>query len=604
MHHDSSLSSLFVRRKRSKFVAILSRYWDLFLSTWEVMLHGNPARAIFGGINIAASGELGVGVGEEDRGSGEREVLEGLVGRIEGLVDLVVSKFGDYDPDSAAENAQNDGEPSQWLGTGQEPGLTDGAIFLGTGTLSRKSLRDLTQWMEDLYTWGDHAYGVIESPTSIRRARRKAHKDTHTKRSEDQAASPTPDQQPKSIAEQQQGGEANVADTNNPLSPENDEGRLDKMVSYLKLGYGTYWSLPGGSSDASKAGDSSNNESANPPQANPKKAQPKESVDQPKAHGQPTVNEAAGHYLIGLKGEIEEAVSDGDSSQSSDNDAEHNSRTLLRTVHVELETDVARPEATIVQNFGHPANILTQSQVVGNMLAGYDSHDLNKAKKLRVVVYVNRPFIFTFLFELRTDSLAWDALYRSLHYQLAPLRKPLVQSTKYRPDRPISDAPGANNIYDLIWDPKLLTVHSTIPNIPDNYLGPLPWSRPDALNTHLHLLSIHAATRSAPTAQERTQKTQRGWWIVWTRLLDQRRRDETPGNLSTIDEAGSETAESEDKQSTEDEPPSISKEIFLIRRASDHVGFRGDGGAEGAGRLAQGIGVDTRRYVEELLNLL
>lgn len=569
------------------------------------MLHGNPARAIFGGINIAASGELGVGVGEEDRGSGEREVLEGLVGRIEGLVDLVVSKFGDYDPDSSVESAPNNGESSPWLGTGQEPGLADGAIFLGTGTLSRKSLRDVTQWMEDLYTWGDHAYGVIESPTSIRRTRRKARKDSDTKRSEDQAAAPTSDPQTKPTVEQQQETEANDAATNSVNPPENDEGRLDKMVSYLKLGYGTYWSLPGASSDASKAGDSSNNETLDPSQATSKKPQPKEISDQHSSHARPTLNEAAGHYLIGLKGEIEEAVSEGDSSQTSDDGVEHNSRTLLRTVHVELESEAKdRPEATIVQNFEHPGGIFTQSQVVGNMLAGFDSHDLNKAKKLRVVVYVNRPFIFTFLFELRTDSLAWDALYRSLHYQLAPLRKPLVLSTKYRPDRPISDAPGANNIYDLIWDPNLLTVHSTIPNIPDNYLGPLPWSRPDALNTHLHLLSIHTATRSAPTAQERTQKTQRGWWIVWTRLLDQRRRDETPGNLSTIDEAGSETAESEDKQSIEDEPPSISKEIFLIRRASDHVGFRGDGGVEGAGRLAQGIGVDTRRYVEELLSLL
>ena len=42
-----------------------------------------------------------------------------------------------------------------------------------------------------------------------------------------------------------------------------------------------------------------------------------------------------------------------------------------------------------------------------------------------------------------------------------------------------------------------------------------------------------------------------------------------------------------------------------MRRASDHAGFReGAAGSDGAGRLAQGIGVDTRRYVEELLSLL
>lgn len=95
LHHDSSLQSLFSNAGRPRFVMLLARCWDLFLSTWNVNLHGNPARSVYRGINVAASGELGVGVGEEERGSGEREVLEGLVGRIEGLVDVVVSKFGE-----------------------------------------------------------------------------------------------------------------------------------------------------------------------------------------------------------------------------------------------------------------------------------------------------------------------------------------------------------------------------------------------------------------------------------------------------------------------------------------------------------------------------
>jgi hypothetical protein len=78
-------------------------------------------------------------------------------------------------------------------------------------------------------------------------------------------------------------------------------------------------------------------------------------------------------------------------------------------------------------------------------------------------------------------------------------------------------------------------------------------------------------------------------------------------NLSTIKETASDTgtysragtAEEED-----DQGPQVEKEIFLIRRASDHARFRSEGGNDGAGKLAQGIGVDTRRYVEELLNLL
>ncbi|KAF7538998.1 hypothetical protein G7Z17_g12521 [Cylindrodendrum hubeiense] len=627
MHHDSSLSALFVRTKRTKFVAVLSRYWDLFLSTWNVMLHGNPARDVFGGINVAASGELGVGVGEEDRGSGEREVLEGLVGRIEGLVDLVVSKFDDYDPEASSESTKNGGS-QPWLGTGQEPGSEDGAIFLGTGALSRKSLRDVTHWMEDLYMWGEHAYGVIESPTSVRHAKkRRASKAATQKPVKDSIPPPAVAESRKPTADPVEEVVPDAPTTDKPQAQEPEDGKLDKMVSYLKLGYGTYWSLPVGSGDSSKG---------SPGPETPEQSQ--QDVGGSHKHARPSQvgrspsYDAAGHYLIGLKGDIDEeggGAGGGDASLSSDgSDSEHNSRTVLRTVHVELESEATdRPEATITHDFEHPASPLTQSQVVGNMLPGYDSHDLNKAIKLRVVVYVNCPFVFVFLFQLRTDSLAWDSLYRSLHHQLAPLRKPLLASTRYRPERPGADMAGSsnNNIYDLIWDPDALTVHSSIPNIPDQYVTPELWSRPDALNTHTHLLNIHAASRCHNAILERTQKTNRGWWIVWTRLLD--RQDEAAStsnsntnNLSTIHEAGSDAGSdtgSGDTDPDESPPPdlrsrtpAIAKEIFLIRRASDHVGFRAayadssTGGGDGAGRLAQGIGVDTRRYVEELLSLL
>lgn len=574
------------------------------------MLHGNPTRDVLGGINIAASGELGVGVGEEDRGSGEREVLEGLVGRIEGLVDVVVSKFGDFDPD-APSDVDETGASRSWLGTGREPGAEDGAIFLGTGSLSRKSLRDVTHWMEDLYTWGDHAYGVIESPTSVRRG--KIRKSTKTLDEDECEQKPHPgetnasaDQASGATAEVQKQSEDVQKHTENPQPGEGDEGRLDKMVSYLKLGYGTYWSLPGGSSGGSSQG----TPASVTPQPENKSNGDRPTKPRPNLRKRTSSSDAAGHYLIGLKGDIDDGNSDGDSSAASEGPRlEHNSRTVLRTINVELESEAQdRPEATIVRDFEHPASILTQSQVVGNMLPGYDSHDLNKAKKLRVVVYVNRPFIFAFLFQLRTDSLAWDTLYRSLHHQLSPLKKPLLLSTHYRPERPTSR--GASSIYDLVWDPKGLTVHSTIPNIPENYVSPEPWSRPDAINTHLHLLNVHSTTRSRVTDLERTQKTNRGWWLVWTRLLErQSDNNSNEEDLATIHEDGTDpgTEAGTENKDDEAENPIVAKEIFLIRRASDHAGRRGsyeEGGGEGAGRLAQGIGVDTRRYVEELLNLL
>ncbi|KAL6863955.1 hypothetical protein J3F83DRAFT_180014 [Trichoderma novae-zelandiae] len=666
LHHGSSLSALFVRYRRVKFIALLGRYWDLFLSTWNVMLHGNPARDMFGGINLAASGELGVGVGEEDRGSGEREVLEGLVRRVEGLVDLVVSRFGPNEPETASGKPDKAGaEP--WLGTGKEPSVEDGAIFLGTGALSRKSLRDVAHWMEDLYTWGEHAYGIIESPTSTRHARGK--------KSTSKAANPAESQPSKADAAtgpaREAGESTSAAQDPQPkaqavepsdTTPELEAGRLDKMVSYLTLGYGSYWSFPGGggnSSEAAVAGDKSHARGASEPHAKSPKL--------------PSSLESPGHFLIGLKGDIEEespAVNDAQGpvgsddadEEDDDDDDENNSRTVLRTLHVELESHAAenRPDGAVIRDFGHEANPLTQSQAVGDALAGYDSHDVNMAEKLRVVVYVNKPFIFTFLFRLRTDSLAWDTLYRALHYQLAPLRKPLLASTRYRPERPDAGPASSHTIQDLVWDPPSLTVHSSIPNIPDVFPDPAAssstssssapsppsppaWSRADAVSTHLHLLNIYAATRSRIADLERTQKTNRGWWIVWTRVL-QRTAATTPSTattatapplLSTIHESASSSSltmqaggheeeegkppsspprpssSSSSSASSHSPPPTVAKEIFLIRRASDHIGFRmassdegASGAGEGMGRLAQGIGVDTRRYVEELLTLL
>ncbi|KAL7908992.1 hypothetical protein GGI35DRAFT_469770 [Trichoderma velutinum] len=649
MHHGSSLSALFVRYRRVKFIALLSRYWDLFLSTWNVMLHGNPARDIFGGINLAASGELGVGVGEEDRGSGEREVLEGLVSRVEGLVDLVVSRFGSDDPET--ESSKSDKiEPEPWLGSGKEPRAEDGAIFLGTGALSRKSLRDVTHWMEDLYTWGEHAYGIIESPTSTRRARGKKSTSKVPNLSESQP--PKTDVAPKAAEPTPEAGEptSDTQDTQpkgpeavpSQINPELEAGRLDKMVSYLTLGYGSYWSFPGG-------GGGNSPETANQQVTADGKSNAEPHLQSSKL---PPSLESSGHYLIGLKGDIEDdsaVVNDVEGTIGSDDaedDDDNNSRTVLRTLHVELEGSAAenRPDGTVIRDFEHETNPLTQSQAVGGLLAGFDSHDINMADKLRVVVYVNKPFIFTFLFRLRTDSLAWDTLYRSLHYQLAPLRKPLLASTRYRPERPDA-GPVSSHIQDLVWDPPSLTVQSSIPNIPDFFPDaaassssspPSPsWSRADAVSTHLHLLNIYAATRSRIADLERTQKTNRGWWIVWTRVLQ--RTAATPSTtttatalpLSTIHESASSsslTSHPSPEASTQDRapssrrsstsasspspPPAVDKEIFLIRRASDHIGFRrasddgASGGGEGLGRLAQGIGVDTRRYVEELLTLL
>ncbi|KAI5859711.1 hypothetical protein GGS23DRAFT_266982 [Durotheca rogersii] len=644
LHHSSSLSALFVRSKRSKFVSILSRYWDLFLSTWDVMLHGNPATNIFGGIKIAACGELGVGVGEEERGSGEREVLEGFVDRVDGLVDLVVSKFGPSESgtdDGLARDPNAVEEPaSKWLGTGEEPGAEDGAIFLGVGALSRKSLRDITNWMEDIYTWGEEAYGVRDSPSSIRQARKpkkppseatKGNEENVVKTLEDDSTSP------KRPAAQSPSATLDRSAAASPKSPDEpaDEGSVNRFMSYLTMGYGTHWTL------SNSAGTEDTGKNGTTPGGLPGRSQ-----------GTLRMRSSdPGHYLIGLLGDVEEAGAvdreeEMERSDASSEDVGYNSRIVLRTLIVEME-DLGLPEAEVTRDLGIQDNKESTARPSGgppNSTDHFESQDRNKVQKVRVVVYVNKPLIYTFLFRNGTDSLAWDGLYRSLHYQLAPLRKPLVASTSYRPGRPDLAGSTGPHIFDLIWDPEALTVHSTIPSIPSPGRAALAqaqqqqqqqqiWSRVEAINTHNQILNTYVATLAEPSELERTCKTSRGWWVVWTRVLD--KADKEAPQPPPLAPAQASDAGSSRPSSSLSSPPSrprsrgrgaasapprkrVGKEIFLIRRAGEHSRLRalsgsfGDGAGAGSGtsgwtdgasRLAQGIGVDTRKYVEGLLSL-
>ncbi|EKD16588.1 uncharacterized protein L3040_001330 [Drepanopeziza brunnea f. sp. 'multigermtubi'] len=694
LHHASSMSALFVRYRRSKFVGILGRYWDTFLTTWNVLMHGNPANNLYGGIKIAACGELGVGVGEEERGSGEREVLEGFVGRLEGLVDVIVSKFGEADDGDTETSHQKDskenGPTEPWLGSGNEPNAEDGAIFLGTGALSRKSLRDVSHWIEDLYKWGPYAYGVIDNPSSNRRSK-KMRKDLALKRavqSPDKkkarqvygltirdkihresplrhesplrpdlmtAVPPMPVNDSDDTAASPMSNERRTSLQRGPSSftgSESDSPAIgNRLVQYLKFGYGTHWSLGSTPNDTLRKHERATDLS-------------KTLQTVPNSPGIDGTTEtstkagSSGHFLIGLLGNIDE-----DDIETSDvnpeglpsrSEEDLNSRLLLRTLTLELERDEdARVETEISIDLG--ARKQSQSTVDGSEHTGtsktsFESQDRNKTKKLRVVVYVKKPFVFVFLFELRSDALAMTSLYRSLHHQISSLIKPLLLSTAYRASMPEVSATDESTtpIYDLVWDPKLLTVNSTIPNIPDplqpqSSTGSLPWSRIDALNTHMQIVNTYVATTTDSSSVERTCKTSRGWWVVWTKIPDPD-PPEVPSSL----ERGVPSLVKEDSTESQMVGPLLStqgtstfgasiisgpahpflentyvefvpkdKEIFLIRRASDHAAARFTsrfpsgssmvnseaGWTSGPGKLAQGIGVDTRRYIEGLLNL-
>ncbi|KAK0614057.1 hypothetical protein B0T14DRAFT_499414 [Immersiella caudata] len=613
LHHASSLSALFVRSQRDKFVSILGRYWDLFLSTWNVLLHGNPACNVYGGIKVAACGELGIGVGEEERGSGERDVLEGLVHGVEGLVDVLVGRYGDEEGKGI--HGMGAAEGGSWLGTGDEPGAEDGAVFLGTGALSRYAVRAVTWWMEDMFTWGENAYGVMDRPTSVRDKKRRRQKKpvAQTGPGDQTGSTGSQSKSTGSGASDQQG------DSSKPTGAEYDNGSgMDKVFSYLKLGYGTAWTLGGSPAEQPSAGEDAGKSDGAAGTTEPSK---------------PPKDPNAGRFLIGLTGDVDGPGSDQEDPASQEQGVEENlnSRTIVRTLSVELEKgDEDVPESEITKDLGSQDNELIEQKVDtdGNVAedpsASFDSQDRNKTKRFRVVVYAAKPFIFVFLFQPRTVSLEFEVLYRSLHSRLTPIHKSLLVSTAYRPERPNMGSAASAEIYDLVWDPQLLTVHSTIRNIPDplmiaNASGITPvWGRVEALNTHNQILNMFMATRESLSEFERTCKTSRGWWVVWNRILEQQETEKTSEEGDADPEQTEVGEDDESSKGVVVRDLVVSKEIFLIRQASDHggsvrsisssyVGGGGGGGgggwADGASRLAQGIGVDTRRYIEGLLSL-
>ncbi|PCH05085.1 Protein of unknown function DUF1712 [Penicillium occitanis (nom. inval.)] len=622
LHHGDSLSALYQRVGRESFCKLLGRFWNRFVRHWLVLLNGNPAVDLFNGVKLAVGGELGIGVGEEEWGSGEREVLEGYVSRTNGLVDLVVSRFGDapsQPPTSTSKGTpgKDQAEPPPWLGSDQTPRPSDGVIFSGVGAISRRSLSSISHWMEWIYRYGEAAYGVDENPSSgrsrrQRRARQKA-----------AAASPRPsglrkiDPKPEppsgrispGIPPPLVVGTPPTVQSSSTSDQTTEEGGIsaETVMKYLTLGYGSAWKIPGISANTSDEAAASarpgteNGASQNTPKKNDGDA-------------------AQGKFIIGLRDDLEEEFSDEDNPDESvfflpQNQEDKNRRTLLRTLQVEVA------ESASYNNSEH--TFTDQAH-----------------KKLQVLVYVRQPFMFTFLFDLRTPSLTLPSFYRSIHHQLGPLQRPLLSSTSplnvtrriYFSDSDAGEKKRSssvinNPIYDLVYDPGNLTVRSSIPNIPEPGPGhdrQTQWSRLEALNVHNQFLSTYIETRSRHLETERTCKTGRGWWLIWVRIHDQQ---------SLPDQNPTAT------------PSQPSKEAFLIRKASDALSSTSNGGiiggrhtregssgirflrdlsgasssptAAGAGavggngndstsapgRLTEGLGFDAHKYIESLLSL-
>lgn len=773
-----------MRLSREKFCNTLHRFWSRFSRSWDVLLHGNPAADIFTGLKVSSGGELGFGVGEEEWGSGERDVLEDLTRRTEGLVDVVVSRFGEPKPSDRDPSTAMGIEALPWMGSGREPGASDGIIFGGTGAIERHSLRDISLWMRQIYTNGHYAYGIRDNPQRERRKRRRhnpptqgqttneavdmpRHAPSTTKQanlpeevqvdntakqnglhdqadldlpkdgrpeihprvvSHDHATTPqlipapqlnTPtanvpppmvsaveqalnkatDQAEQDAAQEEQEAQGMAGDETSATTL----GIPDQYMKYLTFGLSTLAKpapkkRPPSARSASTAAGARNSDAKAEPST--RAADPDEDDEgpsmmthmQPMPDGEALLSKLAtqkrlendGYFVVGLEGDPSGMTSDNeaDATDGSFGNDTDSSRIVLRTIQVKTMSQTDAEDAELARR----PSLARQHSSSSAASRGF--------RRLRIIVYAHRPFIYCFLFEPNTPSLQYTSFYRTLRQDLIPIHKPLLSSTsaakvaqriensqsepsQSEPETASVTSQSSKNlspskngvtapIFDLIYDPRLLTVHTSIPNIPEpgtpaaegilstSKAEPaVPgWTRIDAMNVHSQILNTLSSVLKRRTEFERTSKTTRGWWVVWMKVppsSPSKDTDDIPtaaaDERNTPPTAPSPRSQPEPSAAAVSTPaaarpvPSedLSRIAFLVRRATDApmtgtssssrfvsassnifsnmtFGLAGSGRSEeeitgganaswGPQALSGGMGVDARRYVEGLLSL-
>lgn len=417
LHHGLALEAMFAKHGRAKFCSILDKYWSRFASNWDVLLHGSPAVDIFGGMKLAAGGELGMGVGEEEWGSSERDVLEDFARRTPGLVDVMVSRFGEVSPLQQAKTSTDpstleSSELDAWIGAGRTVQAPDGVVFSGLGAMSRKSLRDLSHWVESIYCYGEYAYGVRDNPASDRKKRRRRNlrasepdeptpeslRPTQTERPRlatsgqgsalplgipppiVKAAESSLDKAAAAVDNKKSGNDSPVPESKSMLA---SLGDTETWTKYMTLGYGTAW---GGKKTTDKS-----QPTTSAPEPAPTPAPARQRTPSPEAmryvEPQPDVDyveermrlqtrlENNGYFLVGLKGDMQELYVDDDNE-----DADWNNRIPLRTVHVEVSR---REESSTPDGDSDETPPYEKTMDISSTATG-------KLSRLRPVVYVVR----------------------------------------------------------------------------------------------------------------------------------------------------------------------------------------------------------------------
>lgn len=359
--HGLSLDDLYTRVGRSSMALFFERFWGKFAWNWELLLTGNPIVEIYNGIKLAAGGELGIGVGEEEWGSGEREVLEDFVGRTDGLLDLIVSRFGDaserHEPSSSKPKSNGD----TWLGLDSDPRTADGVIFSGSNALTRRSSARVSHWMEWIYRYGDATYGIRRDPNSLRRRKTKKDRErqrSNTAKDHQEGLSPsTPDHnvapgiprplvmaEPQSIPERDKNtSERIIADSTGGTDSKGPASAFgtETVMKYLTLGYGSSWSLSTKSTSSPPPSSPAQPGAARAGEGVSDTAQsPLSAEHQPSSQRKDGGHSAPGYFLLGPRDDLETLDDLEEESSMSDSDLNKpKTRIVHRSVYVQLEGD-------------------------------------------------------------------------------------------------------------------------------------------------------------------------------------------------------------------------------------------------------------------------
>ena len=353
-------------------------------------MHGNPSVDIFNGVKLAAGGELGIGVGEEEWGSGEREVLEHFVTSTNGLIDVLVARFGDDRPTQQPLGSQPKTQEkySPWVGSGNYPDASDGVIFSGVKALQAQSRHDVSEWVQSIYTHGDFAYGVRSNPISDRRKRQRRKAEARNTYGSTPNSAQSPGLKSREATSSSPARKLNVKNDDRPSIPppivsaanvslknataniksqERQQSTAETTgdrssfadpqiwMNVLTLGYGSSWTFSGkdtplASSDqevAARKGQRRNVRSSHSEDVNKDATSPvkKSSRSVEEAIKLRQDREEKGYFMIGYQGDLERDKKIAAESEASETSADQslagdlqssNGRLSLRTIYVKL----------------------------------------------------------------------------------------------------------------------------------------------------------------------------------------------------------------------------------------------------------------------------